>query len=114
MIRVKEKIKRWSRQIAILGVLLGFILSQVATNYFGGDARNILIIVYISCLLCILLILAATSQRLLAIRLSKLFIPLIIIFIGLYIDNLSLAIFGFVLALIMAIIVKKQDRNKDR
>ena len=104
---MKNKTKNLIGVIVILGVFVGNIFNQVLTSYFGSDISNIIVGLAISMVLCSILTLFIMSQYFAAIIMSVLAIPVVVMGVGFYLDNMELQSFGFLALVIICPILTK-------
>lgn len=95
------------RIVSIIGVFLGIAVDKVLINKYGVNASTIIVGVLIIILLIIITVLIFLKYFLVAFALLLLGTPLIIGFIGMYLDNLVLMMIGIALIVVVVPIMKK-------
>jgi len=104
---VNNKTKYWMGLIGIIGVLTGRILTRVLSNYFGSNGSNIIAVVSGTIVFCGILALIAMKLYKAAIITGVMVVPMIIMGIGLYFDNMDIMGLGLLSFFIMTPILLK-------
>lgn len=115
---MRNKTNYWMALICILGVLVGRILNRVLSSYFWNNGSTIVVAVSGAIALCVILIIIARGHYKSAIILFIMAIPIFIIGIGLYMDNINVVELGIIsVFIIYPILIKvlpklKRDRQE--
>lgn len=104
---MNSKTKYWMGLIGIIGVLTGRILNKVLPNYFGNNGSNIVVIIAELVVICGFLTLIVMKLYKAAIITSVMVVPVIIMGIGLYFDNMDIMGLGLLSFFIMSPILLK-------
>ncbi|MDT8718422.1 hypothetical protein IAI10_17280 [Clostridium sp. 19966] len=95
------------RIVSIIGVFLGIAVDKVLINKYGVNASTIMVGALIIILLILITALIFLKYFLAALGLLILGTPLIISFIGMYLDNLILMMIGVALMVVVVPVMKK-------
>lgn len=76
--------------LSLLGVLIGRILNRILSNYFGTNGPLALVVTIVALFLCCDLYLLITRRFFAALVIFIFMSPLLIGFIGMYIDNYTI------------------------
>ncbi|GKX68624.1 hypothetical protein [Inconstantimicrobium mannanitabidum] len=104
---MRDKIKHWIPTVGILGVLLGRILNRNLTSTFGNSASSNIVFVLCSIIFLILLIQLIRRKYKEAIAIFLMLIPVILMGVGMYYDNLIIGFLGLILLVAILPIVRK-------
>lgn len=100
---MKDKLKG----LGVLGVLVGIILSRVLGSYYGDNARIAIMTAVIVLLLIIVAILFIKKYTIAGLAFLSITVPIIIIALGMYKDNLYLVGGGLILFFVTLVILIK-------
>jgi hypothetical protein len=106
--------KKNTTYLGVFGVFIGIVLSRFAVAKYGGSARAIIMIAVMAISILCLLGIIYSKKYLAALGTLSMIVPLAIMTIGIYLNNMYLGAFGFGLIFILVpimirIISKKKE-----
>lgn len=107
--------KKVKPYLGIFGVLFGIVLSRFMVDKYGEDSRILMMFGLSLVALVLVLIIVYKRKYFEALLMLFIILPVIVMTIGMYIDNIYFASVGFVLIFIIApIMVKIASKKKDK
>ncbi len=111
MICIKDKVK----YVGIMGVFFGIVMNRILTARYGNSGSIILASVALTLVVISMIIIIIMKKFLEALILLPIVLPGIIMFIGIFIDNLYVGGVGLIsLMIALPIMIKVTPKLKDK